>query len=296
LIALGYGVRASGVMPRPFWSGVNALNHRILLPAFLFTLLARSELTGTSAGALALVSVLAALVLAGLAFAAGRLLGLTRGESAALISVAVIWNLVLTLALAERLLGPEINPAGAILVAPGILTGAAIAVIAFSNAKSGSLTGAMKSVAIDPVILSLIAGVIASLTGFAGWAGAVMTPLEMLGAGAMAIIVLSIGAGLDFSALNGRIGALLLGAGLRTLAGPIVFGALAILLGLEGELLVLTVIAGAAPGAAFAYAIADSFETETGLMAGMLTASVLVSALALPAFTALAIAATDLSV
>lgn len=294
LIALGYGVRASGLMARPLWSGVNALNHRILLPAFLFTLLAASELTGPHAGWLALVSILAALILTALSVIASRLLKLSRGEAAALITVAVIWNLVLTLALAERLLGPDIQQAGAILVAAGILTGAIIAVIGFSSAQSGSVTGAMKSVALDPVILALLAGVAASFTGFADWAGALLTPLDVLGAGAMAIIVLSMGAGLDFSALKGRVGTLFLGAGLRTLAGPLVFGALALLLGLEGELLVLAVIAGAAPGAAFAYAIADNFKGETGLIAGMLTASVLMSALALPVFTALAIALTGL--
>jgi len=292
LIALGYGVRASGVMARPLWSGVNALNHRILLPAFLFTLLARSELTDPGAGDLALIAVFGAVVLALLGVFSARLLGLSHGEGAALVSVAVIWNVVLTLALAERLLGADITDAGAVLIAPGVLIGAAIAVAALSSAKTGSVIGAVKAVALDPVILSCLAGLAASFFGLADRAAFLLTPLDLLGAGAIAVILLSMGAGLDFNALKGRVRALLLAASLRTLAGPVVFGALALLLGLQGDVLVLAVLAGAAPGAAFAYAIADSFKGETGLMAGMLTTSVLFSAVTLPAFTALTLAVT----
>jgi predicted permease len=46
VIALGYGVRASGYIPRERWRGVNALNHRLLLPSFLFTLLAQARFDG----------------------------------------------------------------------------------------------------------------------------------------------------------------------------------------------------------------------------------------------------------
>ena len=49
----------------------------------------------------------------------------------------------------------------------------------------------------------------------------------------------------------------------------------------------LLVLATGGPSAAFVYAVATEFDGETGLTAGMITLTVLVSAIALPVLTAL---------
>ena len=57
IIVLGYGVRALGYIPREHWRGVNALNHRLLLPSFLFALLAQAQFDGGQSLTLAAVEV-----------------------------------------------------------------------------------------------------------------------------------------------------------------------------------------------------------------------------------------------
>jgi predicted permease len=289
IIALGYGVRASGYMPRSLWAGVNALNHRILLPAFLVALFARSDLTAPGASALALAAIAAGagLIIAGLA--ASRLLKASSAEAAALTAVVVQWNVVLTLVLAERLLGPDAAAPAAPVIAAGVVVGAATAVASFALAGSGSIAGAAKRIALDPVILACAIGLAASFAGLADRAPVIVGALELLGAGAMAVILMAMGAGLDFAALKGRIRLLAAAAVLRCGFGAAAFLGAALAIDLTGDALVVMALAGAAPGAAFTYAIAVDFKGETGLVAGMLTLSVLVSAAVLPIAAAFAL-------
>jgi len=97
------------------------------------------------------------------------------------------------------------------------------------------------------------------------------------------------GAGLDFSALKGRLGVLISAAVLRTGVGPVVYLGLALAFGLSGDLAVLLALTGAAPAAAFIYAVAADFEGEAGLTAGMITLTVLTSLLTLPVTAAIAL-------
>jgi malonate transporter len=286
MIALGWGVRASGLMGRELWSGVNALNHRVLLPAFLFVLIARAEFGAPGAATLAGASTLGSLIMIALGFAAGRLLRLKAAETASLVAVAALWNLVLTMALAERLFGPE--TAGAAVVLPGVLIGAGAAVAGFAISQGAGAQAALTRMARDPVLIACAAGVAANVMGLARMP-ALLTPLELTAAGSMAVILLAMGAGLDFAALKGRLRALAAAALLRSLISPAIYLALALGFGLRGEDAALLALAGGAPAAAVTYSFAADFKAEPGLVAGMITLTVLTSALTLPLVTALAL-------
>ncbi len=286
MIVLGWGVRASGLMGRELWSGVNALNHRVLLPAFLFVLIARAEFGEAGAATLAGASTLGSLIMIALSLAAGRLLRLKAPEIAGLVAVAALWNLVLTMALAERLFGPDIP--GAAVVLPGVLIGAGAAVAGFTISQGAGLKAALTRMARDPVLIACIAGLAANIAGLARWP-ALLTPLELTAAGTMAVILLAMGAGLDFAALKGRLRALAAAALLRSLISPAIYLGLALGFGLRGEEAALLALAGGAPAAAVTYAFAADFRSEPGLVAGMITLTVLTSALTLPLVTALAL-------
>lgn len=289
LIALGYGVRAAGYLPREQWAGINALNHRLLLPAFLIALFARSDLTQAGSALLAGAAAASSLVLIGAGLAAARLLKTSRGEAASLCAVAVQWNFVLTLGLAERLLGEQAALTAAPVAAAGVLIGAAFTVASFAWAGSGSATAAVGRIVRDPVLLACTAGLILSFAQLGERAPILVSGLELLGAGSLAVILVAMGAGLDFSALKGRVRILIAAAALRCGLGAVVFTGIALLAGISGDGLVVLALAGAAPGAAVTYAIAADFKGETGLVAGMLTLSVLVSAAVLPIAAAFAL-------
>ncbi|KAA5804490.1 hypothetical protein F1654_00310 [Alkalicaulis satelles] len=286
MIALGWLVRASGLMDRTLWSGVNALNHRVLLPAFLFVMITRADLSGDHVGELALASTSGSLIMIALGLAAGRALGLKPAETAALTAVAALWNLVLTMALAERLFGPDIT--GAAVVLPGVVLGAGAAVAGFAASQGAGPRAALQRIVRDPVLIACAAGMAANLAGLARLPF-LLTPLELTAAGTMAVILLAMGAGLDFAALKGRLRALAAAALLRTLIAPAIYLGLALAFGLRGESAALLALAGGAPAAAVTYAFAADFRSEPGLVAGMITLTVLTSALALPLVTALAL-------
>ncbi|MCC5994851.1 MAG: AEC family transporter, partial [Oceanicaulis sp.] len=147
VIALGWAVRASGLMDRALWSGVNALNHRVLLPAFLFVLFSQADFAGPDAAVLAGASALGSLIMIALGLAAAFALRLSRSETASLTAVAALWNIVLTLALAQRLFGPD--TAGAAVVLPGVVIGAGAAVAGFALSQGPGLTAAGARIARD---------------------------------------------------------------------------------------------------------------------------------------------------
>lgn len=288
VIALGYGVRASGYVPRELWRGVNALNHRLLLPSFLFTLLASAQFDGASSLMIGGVSALGSAIMIVLALGLGRLVSHAGRITAPMIATAVMWNIVLTLALADRLLGDAIASAGAAVSATGVIIGAAATVAGFALTSGRGLSAALTKTARDPVVLACVLGLLANLSGL-GRIAFLTAPIEMIGAGSMAVILLSMGAGLDFRALKGRLTVLASAAVLRTVIGPVVYLGLALVFGLTGDLAVLMAIAGAAPAAAFIYAVAADFDGEAGLTAGMITLSVLTSLITLPVAAAIAL-------
>ena len=295
MILTGYVVRATGWLPAPVWFGVNALNYRLLLPCLLFAVLAQADFSAPGLIRLAVASATASLAMAMIALLAAKLFRLDRGATAPLLAVAGLWNLVMFMALGARLLGPDLYAASAAILGPGTIVGAAIAVAAFALTRSGSTGIGVKRLALDPLVLGTLAGLAFNIAGLTAIPLLTET-VALMGAGATAAILISMGAGLEFRALRGRVAPLSLAALLRAVAAPAVFLTIGLTLGLPAEHVVLITLAGGAPGAAVTYAIATEFNGERTLTAGMLTASVLASALALPVFTALAIAATGLGV
>lgn len=286
VIAIGYGVRASGILPRPVWAGVNRLNYRLLLPALLFTTLARADPFTEGAGELALVSAGGIAIVAGLAFACARAMRLDAAVTGALVGTASVWNIVLVLTLAVSLFGPQSGQLAILVIAPGAVLGTLLSRLAIAPARGrAAISGALT----DPVIVSCALGVLAGMTPLVE-SDLLMGPLTMIASASMGIIVLAIGAGLDFRALKGRLAPLAAAALLRALISPLVILLLALTAGLSGERLAIVVLTAAAPTAAFIFALVAEFEGEEGLTAGMITASVLASAVTAPLFVALALA------
>lgn len=288
LVALGYLVRASGLMPRPLWIGVSALNHRVLLPAFLFVLIAQMDLSGEGFSNLLAASALGSMILLAVSALACRLLRLETSAHGPLISVSVVWNLVLALALITSLFDAEIAASAAPLVLAGTVIGAAVTIWVFASADGAGVTQSLKRVALDPLIIACAAGFGVAATGLTSQISWLLEPLRLLGTGTVAVILLAIGAGLDFQALRGKVSVLIAGTIVRTVLGPAVFLGLGLVFNLHREALVAMAIAGAAPAAAFTYAVASNFKADTGLMAGMLTATLIASAITLPIATAIA--------
>lgn len=294
LVAFGYLARRSQIIPDGQWRGINLMNYRILLPAILFVVLAQADLAGP--GALIVLGVSAAGILTALllAFAFARIIRASARETAALIAVACVWNVVLFLTLADRLYGEQAEIWTGMIMAPGLVLATITIVTAFAVTREGSAAEALPALVRDPVLIACAAGVGVSLVApiippFLPdlVVEALIAPLELAGFGSLALVLITTGAGLDFAALKGRIRLLFGAALIRSVCVPVLVLCVALALGAEAQAVTLLVLATGGPSAAFVYAVAAEFDGEAGLVAGMLTLSVLTSAAVLPVLTAL---------
>ncbi|MFN3835483.1 MAG: AEC family transporter [Glycocaulis sp.] len=294
LVAFGYLARRWQIIPDGQWRGINLTNYRILLPAILFVVLARADLTGPGALAVTGLSALAIFAALALALLAGRALRASARETAALVAVCCVWNVVLFLTLADRLYGEDAEVWTGMIAAPGLVLATITIITAFAITREGSASRALPALLRDPVLMACLAGVAVSFVAPLIppvlpeiVVEALIAPLELAGFGSLALVLLTVGAGLDFAALKGRVKLLVSAALIRSALIPLLVLAGALALGAEGQATTLLVLATGGPSAAFVYAVASEFNGESGLVAGMITLSVLVSAVVLPVLTAL---------
>jgi len=139
----------------------------------------------------------------------------------------------------------------------------------------------------NPIILGCLAGLAANLAG-AFQSGPVADTLDLAGRASLPLILLTIGAGLDFTSLRARPGIISLSVTAKLIIAPAVFYALGILLGVEGVALAVLVGIGATPGAAAAYVLAREMGGDAEMMAGHVTATTLLAAVTLPIWIAIA--------
>lgn len=294
LVALGYALRRWQIIPDGQWRGINLLNYRVLLPCVLFVTIARADLM--QPGALPVLALSAGGIVLALVLSLGmaRLLKASARETAALVAVCCVWNVVLFFTLADRLQGEASLQWTGTIAAPSLVLATIIIVMAFAGTRAGGMRKALPALATDPVLIACLLAVAAALIWPllppilpAELVETLLSPLDLAGYGSLALVLICMGAGLDFAALKGRIRLLFTAAAIRSLAIPAAVLAGAGALGIDGDAQTLLVLALGGPSAAFVYAVATEFEGETGLTAGMITLTVLISAIALPILTAL---------
>ena len=288
VIAIGYSIRAAGWMPRPLWAGINTLNHRVLLPSFLFVAVVTADLSNPITLQLAGASALSTLSIAAIAILVSKLLGLSAGAGAAFCATACQWNFVSTFALTERLAGTDALVYSAIILVPGLLIATTVTVASFTLANAASTASAARKVLTDPLIIAGLSGLVLNPI-LPETASPLLVPLEIIGAGSITVVLLAMGAGLDFGALKGKLIALFSAAALRTIGGGAVALAIVLAFGFRGDIAIAFMIAAAAPAAAFIYAVAADLKQEPELTAAMITLSVMFSAIITPIAAAIAL-------
>jgi malonate transporter len=142
-------------------------------------------------------------------------------------------------------------------------------------------------IAANPLILACLAGITANAMGWFQ-SGPMADTAALAGRAALPMILLAIGAGLDFTALRARPALLTLSTALKLVVAPLVFIGLGLALGVEGMPLALLAAIGATPGAAAAYVLASEMGGDARLMAGHVTATTLLAFIALPFWIGLA--------
>lgn len=290
VIALGWGLRRTGLVARDLWGGINRLSYQALLPAVLFSTISRADYAGLPAGSFLAAVVLAFLAM-GLIVLALRPLPVPGPSYTSLFQGGVRWNGFVLLALAPAAFGPEGAALAALVFAPtvpliNVMCVAVLSIWGESPVKPDAKRVAMRIVT-NPLIIGCLAGAAANALNLFQ-SGPVAETVELAGRAALPLILLCIGAGLDFTALNARPKLLALAVILKLVVAPFVFLMMGKAFGVDGMALVVLTAVGATPGAAAAYVLAREMGGDSELQAGHVTATTVLAAIAMPLWIGIA--------
>lgn len=284
VITLGWLLRRTALVRRELWAGVNRLSYQALLPALLFSTISTAQIEGSEAGAFLIAATLGFVIMGAIALAF-RALPVDGPAYTSLFQGAVRWNGFVLLALAGAVFGTEGAALAALVFAPtvpiiNVMCVAALTIWGASEFKPnvGRVAGRIVT---NPLILACLLGAAANGLGLFE-TGPVADTAALAGRAALPLILLAIGAGLDFSALKARPALLALSVSLKLIVAPAVFYSLGLAFGLEGLPLILLTAIGATPGAAASYVLASEMGGDARLMAGHVTATTVGAFIALP--------------
>ncbi|ODT58709.1 MULTISPECIES: AEC family transporter [Paracoccus] len=286
LVVLGHLARRGGLIPAASWPGIEQLGYRVLFPAILLTSIYRSDLSLGRLGPY-LAALLVAFVATG---AVALILARRRAEpgprASSLFQGALRFNSLLILAVAAQAFGGgalgDLAVAFAFLI-PAFNISAIVALTLWSDGPRPSGTAARIGAEIgrNPMVLSCLAGLALNLSGLAlpGW---LLSPLDWLGQGALAVGLLAVGAGIRPAHLWQRDAALWMGVWLRLAFCPVVFVIAALALGLPAGQVASGVLATAAPGAPVGYILARQMGGDADFFAAIFTWQTVLAAVTLP--------------
>ncbi len=278
LIAIGFVLCRFTPLDRPLWAAVERLVYVVLFPALLFGSIVRNPLDLGAAlpVAVAALTVTAAGVV--LAYAVRLAPGVDARLHASGAQVAFRFNSYVALALADRLGGAAGVAWMAVIVS--VCVPACNVAAVWPLARQGG-QGYLRELARNPLIIATVSGLVFNLLGWRlpELAG---TTLSRIGAAALPLGLMAVGAGLQMGALREAprlAGALL---AIRHLALPAVAVASVLALGLPKIQAAVVVAFAALPTASSAYVLAVRMGGAGGFVAGLVTVSTLLGMVSLP--------------
>ena len=293
LILLGHLCRRRAFPGDGFWEPAEALTYYLLLPCLLAKTLAEADFSRLAAWPM-LISIMAALLAVTLMTLLLRPLMQLEGPAfTSLHQSAIRMNTYIGLSLAFGLFGPAGLTSAAVAVAAAVPLGnvMAVAMLARFGAAAGpDLSGALRRLVANPLILACLLGLVLNLAGI-GLPPVIDEMMTILARAALPLGLLAVGAALDPAAIRGIKQLALVSCALKLIAFPLVAYLIARGLGVEGVNLTVAVIYGALPTASSSYILARQMGGDAPLMAGLCTLQTLLSMASLPLVLALLAAA-----
>ena len=284
VIFVGWLLRRSHLLPENSWAPISRLAYLGLSPALLFSSISHADLSNIQLGSFMAAAILGFLGMAALTLAIKPFLRIPDPTFTSLFQATCRWNGLLILALGMALFGDqgEVLVALIMVVSIPLVNMECVAVLSVwgdgSKPQWGSI---LYRIVTNPLILGSAAGGIVNLGGI--HLPVMLTDtIDLIGQAALPLILLSVGAGLNFTAMRARPRLLGLSVFIKLMIGPLVFYGIGTALGIEGIPLTILLLTGASPGAASAYVLAKEMGGDAPYSAGDITASALFSFVTIP--------------
>jgi predicted permease len=292
LVLLGAGLRHLPVLDEGLWPGLETLGYYVLFPALLFLTLAQADFAGLELGAISASAFFGVVMMFAVLAALYPFLKARGGSDSAFTSIfqtASRWNGFIALAIAEKYVGPQGLAVVALVMAVNIipLNLVNVGVLLWFSGDERGLGRFARRLATNPLILACVAGLALNAAPFTLYPPLTET-VDLIARSSLGLGLLMVGAGLKLGdALRPGFDAVL-ATTLKLLAMPAFMVAIALLLGLEGEPVILLAICGSVPTAMNGYVLARQLGGDAEFYAAITTLQTALAVFTMPAALALA--------
>lgn len=288
IVVLGNFLKRKQFLPDAVWQGLSPLCYRVLFPGMLFDLMSKMELTATFLGPFTAAIIVGSIVAVLYGLAAGRLARLGGASTSSLIQGALRHNGFLVLSILQGGLGIAATQMAAVAVAIAFLVPISniVSVFAILTLTRGGEGRDMKhaviaEIARNPLLGAMLAGVAVNWLNLPV-PSFISRSAALLGAGALPLLLLLIGASLKFSAIRGHAVPLGFAIAAKMLVFPMALVGSGCLFGLDPSALAVLAAVGAAPTANSTCTLAVELGGDAPLMAEIVSIQTVTAALSMP--------------
>jgi len=294
LIAFGFTLRKSNIIPAEHWRGVELISYWLLFPALLITTLANAKLSFSALSSFAITLMLTVLIMSLLIWLLRvpllKLWGVKGPAFTTIFQTSTRWHGFIALAIIDKLFGSDglaiLAIAFAVLVPPLNIINILV-LVTYAGKTKATLRMILSALLRNPLLWGIFLGIIIKLLSIK-LPDTVFTTLDLLGSAALGVSLLALGAGLSWRAMKTSGPEVILASVFRLLVTPLLAAGLAIIFGVEGTQFVILIISASVPTAVNGYILARTMGGDAELYAATSTAQVIASFITLPAITYLA--------
>ncbi len=283
IVVLGQMLARRNLITPEAFRAMDRLSYLVLLPALIVRALASAPFE-TAPWRMVVTLILAQLALGLIGLASRGWPGIAGPSVGSIIQSNVRWNTIIALSLGSLLFGPEglalVSLAAAVMI-PAANVISVYGLVAHADRPPGTRPRPLLALSRNPLVFACIIGIALAASG---WTLPVVADetLKFLAQAAIALGLLSAGAGVDLSALKR--------AGLRTLTWSVVrlvglpaatLG-IGLVIGLQGLPLAIALICAATPTAPNSFVLARELGGDTALSANLIATQTLLAAVTLP--------------
>ncbi|MEM7440845.1 MAG: AEC family transporter [Pseudomonadota bacterium] len=291
MFAAGYGLVATGILPKENWPAIELFSFRVLVPIVLIEALYSADLSPSNIGPLALamfftfVAVSCTVLSFRLFMSKDRL---TNPRFTTVFQTSTRWNAFIAFAAADQIGGP---PALA-LIAVGVavliplINVVNISVLATFGPTTRTARDVVKAVVKNPLVIGCAIGIFLNVTGLYV-PEPVRAAMSAIGDGALGIGLLVVGAGVKLRRLFASTPALWVSVFVRLVVSPAILFGCAWFLGLSPLETFTGALVMSVPAATNGYIVARQMGGDSELYADVLMWQTALSILMIPVLAAL---------
>lgn len=287
LIAMGYIFNRQKTFDDSFWSGVEHLCYYVLFPSLIIRTLAITDFSQFPALNIAFTmgaSVATMIVIVSLGYFIAKPMGMSGTSYSSIFQGATRWNTFAVVAIIFGFYGDagvSIASIGIAVMIPMLNVANVTALALMVGKEPPSIGKVLLLLFKNPFIIACFTGLVLNFIGLGLWQP-ISNAMDLLGRSALALSLLAVGVGVDFSAIKKSGFGVLVASILKLALMPLLMYLFGSYFGVSGMSLTVAILCGAVATASGSYILARKMGGDATLMANILTVQTLLSLITIP--------------